>query len=68
MAITPLMPVYPRCEFRPVRGEGQPAQDVEQGQRVRPTGDADDQRSRPRNSGSFRRIPKNRRRASATQP
>ncbi len=22
MAITPLMPVYPRCEFRPVRGEG----------------------------------------------
>ncbi len=22
MAISPLMPVYPRCEFRPVRGEG----------------------------------------------
>ena len=22
MAITPLMPVYPRCEVRPVRGEG----------------------------------------------
>ena len=22
MAITPLMPVYPRCEFRPVRGDG----------------------------------------------
>ena len=22
MPITPLMPVYPRCGFRPVRGEG----------------------------------------------
>ena len=22
MAITPLMPVYPRCDVRPVRGEG----------------------------------------------
>jgi acetylornithine/N-succinyldiaminopimelate aminotransferase len=22
MTITPLMPVYPRCEVRPVRGEG----------------------------------------------
>jgi acetylornithine/N-succinyldiaminopimelate aminotransferase len=22
MTITPLMPVYPRCGFRPVRGEG----------------------------------------------
>ncbi len=22
MSITPLMPVYPRCGFRPVRGEG----------------------------------------------
>jgi acetylornithine/N-succinyldiaminopimelate aminotransferase len=22
MPITPLMPVYPRCEVRPVRGEG----------------------------------------------
>ncbi|HKX35571.1 MAG TPA: aminotransferase class III-fold pyridoxal phosphate-dependent enzyme, partial [Rhizorhapis sp.] len=22
MSITPLMPVYPRCDVRPVRGEG----------------------------------------------